>query len=76
MKALIWLALTFVGLVAVASCGSGKSEASATESCNKQREAQRQCFNAAVFAACVKCQEECGNDCLQTETCPLMFHCR
>ncbi len=71
-----WFAMAVAGTMAVASCGSGKSEASATEACDKQRKAQSQCFSDAVFADCVSCQEQCGNNCLQNETCPLTFHCR
>jgi hypothetical protein len=66
------LALTGLG------CG-GLSTEEATQRCDQARDltGEQGCVDDAVFAQCVSCYEECGDDCQSSDpvTCPESFTC-
>jgi hypothetical protein len=66
---------TLIGALSL-GCSSGFSEESATLRCDQERTANAAgCITDAVYAQCVSCYEECGNDCVRADTCPGAYTC-
>jgi len=61
-------------LLVLAGCGGYSSEEAKTK-CDLARQAQATCFDDATYNACLSCLEECGQDCVLAESCPLQYTC-
>jgi hypothetical protein len=70
---------SLAALIAIAAlsmgCGSGLSTEEATQRCDQERTSQNLLFTDAIYAECVSCYEECGDDCDPQSTTPLTYVC-
>ncbi len=67
---------TLIGALSI-GCGSGLSEESAKLRCDQERTSNAAgCITDAVYAQCLSCYQECGNDCVRGDACPATFTCR
>ncbi|MBK6513507.1 MAG: hypothetical protein IPM79_19910 [Polyangiaceae bacterium] len=68
--------LAAFAMVGSASCG-GFSTEEAEARCDQEAEARAGggCFTDAAYEQCVSAHEECGDDILIQESCPVSFSC-
>ena len=66
-------ALAAVALLGQA-CG-GYSEDDARERCDAEQSARGACFDGESLASCMKCFEDCGDDCTAANSCTERYSC-
>jgi hypothetical protein len=62
-------------VVAGLGCGSGVSDEEAQLRCDQARRADSVCITDEGYQQCLRCQEECGDQCATLESCPVQFSC-
>jgi hypothetical protein len=74
-----WLGATLVVMVtaggAAMGCGSGLSESDAKLRCDQEQASKEQCVTSKAYEECIKCVEDCGNDCQPQAKCPEEYKC-
>jgi len=72
-RAIEALTLSLLFVLGSASCGYSSDEAKTK--CDLARDAQGNCFNDATYDACISCFEDCGQECVVAESCPVQYSC-
>jgi len=76
VRKVIVFAAGMVIAMAALGCGSGVSADDAKLRCDQAKQNDgAACITDAGYAQCVSCQEECGDKCVQLESCPTQFAC-
>jgi len=66
--------MTALLLLTAVGCG-GISEEEARSRCTEERTANAACTTDQSYAECVACYDECGDSCLQLDSCPVQYAC-
>lgn len=76
VSASLFASVSAVVLVGLSGCGGFNTE-DAEARCEQEEEARGEgsCFNAVAFEGCVAAFEECGDDVVINDACPLTFTC-
>jgi hypothetical protein len=78
VRGLVAAAMAAMVAAAAYGCSAGLNTTDATVRCNQEAQAKTQCFDGpdgSVYAACLSCFEQCGDDCTPQELCPEQYLC-